>query len=136
MAPYGPKVLTALALAPHDVVRGIHDAAVPGRPYLRQPLRAEKRSPSEAGPPIITSICFSMGPFGRAVGLGRALAKKFSSNSFASESNDEIEEGLSQWLATVVTFGIRADLVFGHGEGTPVGKGYLYVWSALNSTQR
>ncbi|RWW09570.1 hypothetical protein GW17_00026931 [Ensete ventricosum] len=65
MAPYGPKVLTALALAPHDVVRGIHDAAVPGRPYLRQPLRAEKRSPSEAGPPIITSICFSMGPFGR-----------------------------------------------------------------------
>ncbi|RZS22290.1 hypothetical protein BHM03_00055042 [Ensete ventricosum] len=71
MAPYGPKVLTTLAPAPHDVVRGIHDAAAPGRSYLCQvdhtcarlveapparlvvppgALRAEKRSPSEAGP--------------------------------------------------------------------------------------
>ncbi|RWW59316.1 hypothetical protein BHE74_00033759 [Ensete ventricosum] len=31
-----------------------------------------------------------------AVGLGRALAKKFNSNSFASKSNDEIEDGLSR----------------------------------------
>ncbi|RZS09804.1 hypothetical protein BHM03_00040923 [Ensete ventricosum] len=32
-------------------------------------LRAEELSPPEAGPPTITSICFSMGPFGWGEGV-------------------------------------------------------------------
>ncbi|RZR99199.1 hypothetical protein BHM03_00028699 [Ensete ventricosum] len=54
-----------------------------------------------SGTPRISAVRDSSLPWVRprseaAVGLGQGLAKKFSSNSFASKSNDEIEDGLSQ----------------------------------------
>ncbi|RWW12488.1 hypothetical protein GW17_00023844 [Ensete ventricosum] len=54
-----------------------------------------------SGTPRISAVRDSSLPWVRprseaTVGLGQGLAKKFSSNSFASKSNDEIEDGLSQ----------------------------------------